>query len=80
MQRRIEDVLKQVAEKHDLPVEVIKQIYRSTFSQMRQSMLELRTVRLINIGLWIARRTMLMGNNPYAKKFKQDPRYGGKQN
>jgi len=75
MQKRIEEIIQKVANKHGLPKEVVGQIYKSTFSSVRQGLLKLKNVRIINIGLFIARLYILQKDHSLTRKFKQDERY-----
>lgn len=75
MQKRIEDLLKELAIKYTKPIYVIEEIFNSQFKLVTETMrsLEFKTIKLPNFGKFIASE-----EKKTAKKYirKKELKYG----
>jgi len=60
-QKRIEEIFKALAKKHDVPVYVIEEVYMSQFKMVKQTMndLEFKTIKLPCWGKYVPSKTKL---------------------
>lgn len=78
MQKRIEDIFKELAVKYNKPLYVIEEIYNSQFKLTAETMrsLEFKTIKLPNFGKFIASKEKTTAKKYIRKKELNKLKYG----
>jgi hypothetical protein len=78
LQKKIEDILKEVAKKYNKPYNVILAVYISEFKKLKEEMnsLQFKTVKLPNWGKFIVSQKKLKKIDYVAKEARRNAKYG----
>ena len=73
-QKKINDILRELSKKHNLPLNVIEEIYESQWKKLKEeaSSLEFKTIKLPNWGKYIASNKKLSQRKEYYDKKRDE--------
>jgi len=75
-QKKVQELLKKVAQKHELPMHVIEEVYLSQYRKLKEELrsLEFKTIKLPNWGKYIPSQRKLNKINYDRKREDRDKR------